>query len=63
VQEKHLTALMVTHNRREAVDYGRRLIMIARGHIGLATAGEEKVNTKVDDILDIFTKISIECGN
>ena len=63
VQEKHLTAMMVTHNLRYAVEYGSRLIMMDKGHIVLDKAGEEKVNTKVDDILDIFTKISIECGN
>ena len=60
---KHLTAMMVTHNLRYAVEYGSRLIMMDKGHIVLDKAGEEKVNTKVDDILDIFTKISIECGN
>ena len=63
VQEKHLTAMMVTHNLRYAVEYGSRLIMMDKGHIVLDKAGEEKVNTKVDDILDIFTKIRIECGN
>lgn len=63
VQEKHLTAMMVTHNLRYAVEYGSRLIMMDKGHIVLDKAGEEKVNIKVDDILDIFTKISIECGN
>ena len=44
-------------------DWDGGLIMMDKGHIVLDKAGEEKVNTKVDDILDIFTKISIECGN
>ena len=54
---------MVTHNLRYAADYGSRLIMMDKGHIVLDKGGEEKKNTKVEDILDIFTEISIECGN
>lgn len=63
VREKGLTAIMVTHNLRYAVEYGDRLIMMDKGHIVLDLDCEEKKNTKVDDILDVFTKISIECGN
>ena len=63
VKEKKLTAMMVTHNLRYAADYGSRLIMMDKGHIVLDKGGEEKKNTKVEDILDIFTEISIECGN
>ena len=63
VREKKLTAIMVTHNLRYAVEYGSRLIMIDKGHIVLDVKGEKKKNTKVEDILDLFTSISIECGN
>lgn len=63
VHEKKLTAIMVTHNLRYAVEYGSRLVMMDKGNIVLDLKGEEKQKTKVDDILDIFTKISIECGN
>jgi len=63
VKEKELTAMMVTHNLRYAVEYGSRLIMMDKGHIIMDKDGEEKKSTKVDDILDIFTQISIECGN
>ena len=63
VKEKKLTAMMVTHNLRYAADYGSRLIMMDKGHIVLDKGGEEKAKTKVEDILDIFTEISIECGN
>ena len=55
--------MMVTHNLRYAVEYGSRMLMLDRGHIVLDKRGEEKQRLKVDDILDIFTKISIECGN
>ena len=63
VREKKLTAMMVTHNLRYAVEYGSRMLMMDRGHIVLDRAGAEKQTTKVDDILDIFNRISIECGN
>lgn len=63
VREQKLTAMMVTHNLRYAVEYGSRMLMMDRGHIVLDKRGEEKQRLKVDDILDIFTKISIECGN
>ena len=63
VRQQKLTAMMVTHNLRYAVEYGSRMLMLDRGHIVLDKRGEEKQRLKVDDILDIFTKISIECGN
>lgn len=63
VAEKHLTTIMVTHNLRFAVEYGNRLLMMHQGHAVMDKKGEEKANTKVDDILDIFNAISIECGN
>lgn len=63
VKEKKLTAMMVTHNLRYAVEYGSRILMMDRGQVVLDADGEEKANMKVDDILDIFTRISIECGN
>ena len=63
VREKKLTAMMVTHNLRYAVEYGTRMLMMDRGHVVFDRAGEEKAATRVDDILDIFNRISIECGN
>lgn len=63
IKEKHLTAIMVTHNLRYAVEYGTRLLMMDRGNIILDKSDEEKQNSTVDDLLEIFNKISIECGN
>ena len=63
VKEKNLTAVMVTHNLRYAVEYGNRLLMMHQGKIVLDLAGEEKKAVKVDDILRQFNEISIECGN
>lgn len=63
VREKKLTAIMVTHNLRFAVEYGSRLLMMDRGRAVLDVAGGEKAATSIDDILKIFNAISIECGN
>lgn len=63
VREKKLTAMMVTHNLRYAVEYGDRVLMMDRGHVVLDRAGEEKKNTSMEDILGMFNQISIECGN
>lgn len=63
VKEKELTAIMVTHNLRYAVEYGSRLLMMDKGHIVLDKSGREKERLTVDDILSLFNQISIECGN
>ena len=63
VKEKHLTTIMVTHNLRHAVEYGNRLVMMHQGTAIIDKAGKEKENLNVEDILDKFNEISIECGN
>lgn len=63
VREKELTALMVTHNLRYAAEYGTRLLMLDKGQIVLDVSGEEKKTTTTESILQIFNRISIECGN
>ena len=63
IREKGLTALMVTHNLRYAVEYGDRILMMDRGHVVLDRAGAEKQATSIDDILGMFNQISLECGN
>lgn len=63
VREKQLTAIMVTHNLRYAVEYGDRILMMHQGHAVLDKAGEEKQAVRIDDLLTIFNEISIECGN
>lgn len=63
VEEKKLTAIMVTHNLRYAVEYGNRMLMMHRGKAILDKAGEEKRNVSVEVLLDTFNQISVECGN
>ena len=63
VKEKHLTTIMVTHNLRYAVDYGSRLLMMHQGEAVMDLSAKEKQELKVEDILEKFNAISIECGN
>lgn len=63
IREKKLTAIMVTHNLRYALEYGNRLVMMHQGQTVLDKSGEDKYNTKMEDLLRIFNEISIECGN
>ncbi len=63
VKEKHLTALMVTHNLKYALNYGDRLLMMHRGRIILDASGGEKSALQIRDLTDRFDEISIEDGN
>lgn len=63
VREKQLTTIMVTHNLRYAVEYGSRLVMMHEGRAIFDRSGVEKQNTAVEEVLALFTSISIECGN
>lgn len=63
VREKGLTTIMVTHNLRYAVEHGNRLIMMHQGEAIIDKAGEEKKALAIEDILNKFNEISIECGN
>lgn len=54
VQRDHLTTLMITHNMRDAIAHGNRLIMMDAGRIVVDICGEEKKNLTVQDLLDKF---------
>ena len=63
VREKQVTTIMVTHNLRYAVEYGSRLIMMHEGNVILDKTGEEKRGINTEEIMGIFNRISVECGN
>jgi len=63
VREKKLTTLMVTHNLRYAVNYGDRLIMMHQGRTVLDVAGLDRDAFAVEDLVKLFSEISIEMGN
>ncbi|MCP1101192.1 putative ABC transport system ATP-binding protein [Aequitasia blattaphilus] len=63
VREKKLTTIMVTHNLRYAIEYGNRLIMMHQGEVVLDKKGKEKEEESIENLLDKFNAISIECGN
>ncbi|MBR5319182.1 MAG: ABC transporter ATP-binding protein [Peptococcaceae bacterium] len=58
VERDHLTTLMITHNMRDALRCGNRLIMLYNGQIIIDVAGEEKKNLDVPDLLKMFEKAS-----
>ena len=63
VKEKQLTTIMVTHNLRYAVEYGDRLLMMHQGRAIIDKEGRKKQEMQIEDILERFNEISIECGN
>ena len=63
IEKKGLTALMVTHNLRFAVEYGTRLVMMHDGAAVIDSYGQNKADYKIEDLLKTFNEISIECGN
>ena len=58
VERTNLTTLMITHNMRDAIAYGNRLIMMYNGHIVVDVSGEEKKNLTVEQLLGLFSKAS-----
>lgn len=58
VEENNLTTLMITHNMKDAITYGNRLIMMHEGKIILDISGEEKKKLTVETLLQAFTKVS-----
>ena len=58
IEESHLTAMMVTHNMKDAIAHGNRLIMMNNGQIILDVSGEEKKKLTVEYLLEAFTKLS-----
>ena len=60
IEENHLTAMMVTHNMRDAIAHGNRLIMMNNGRVILNISGEEKKKLTVEDLLVKFEEVSGE---
>lgn len=60
VNRDHLTTLMITHNMRDAIAHGNRLIMMKDGRVILNISGEEKKKLTVEDLLEKFNVASGE---
>ncbi len=58
VQKSKLTTMMITHNMRDAIAHGNRLIMMYDGHIVVDVSGEEKKNLTVEQLLNLFSQAS-----
>ena len=60
VEENNLTTLMITHNMKDAIAHGNRLIMMHEGRIVLDIGPEEKKKLTVEDLLQKFEDVSGE---
>ena len=60
VRENNMTTLMVTHNMKDALTYGDRLIMFHLGHIILDVKGEEKKKLTPEDLLKMFEEADLK---
>ena len=58
VEKDRLTTMMITHNMRDAIAYGNRLIMMYEGHIVVDVSGEEKKHLTVEQLLSLFSQAS-----
>ena len=59
IVDKHqLTTLMITHNMRDAIHYGNRLIMMYNGHVVVDVSGEDKKRLTVEQLLSLFSQAS-----
>lgn len=58
IEENHLTAMMVTHNMKDAITHGNRLVMMHEGRIIYDVRGEEKARLHVSDLLSKFEEAS-----
>ena len=58
VSENHLTTLMITHNMKDAIAHGNRLIMMDAGRVVVDISGEEKKKLTVPDLLALFSSAS-----
>ena len=58
VGRDHLTTLKITHNMRDAIAHGNRLIMMYDGKIVIDVSGEEKKNLTVEGLLELFSRVS-----
>ncbi len=58
VQERHLTTLMVTHNMRDAIAHGNRLIMLDAGRVVVDVSGEQKQRLTPQELVELFSKAS-----
>jgi putative tryptophan/tyrosine transport system ATP-binding protein len=57
VEEQRLTALMVTHSMRHALDYGCRTVMLHEGQVAFDVAGDERRGLDVPDLLKLFSRV------
>lgn len=62
VEEAHLATVMVTHNMKQAIALGNRLVMMHKGEIVLELSGEKKRRAEVSELAELFSRCGIVDG-
>jgi putative ABC transport system ATP-binding protein len=57
VKENDVPTLMITHNMKDAIKYGNRLIMMKEGEIVYEAEGEKKTHLKIEDLVGLFEEV------
>ncbi len=57
VKENDVPTLMITHNMKDAIKYGNRLIMMKEGEIVYEAEGETKARLKIEDLVNLFEEV------
>ena len=60
VNQDNITTIMITHNMRDAIKYGNRLVMLSNGHIILDVKGEEKNNLTIEKLVKMFENTQVD---
>ena len=58
VEKDHVTTMMITHNMRDAIAHGNRVVMMYDGHVVVDVSGEEKKKLTVEQLLNLFSQAS-----
>ena len=58
IAKDKLTTVMITHNMRDAINHGNRLVMMYEGRVVVDVSGEEKKNLTVEQLLNLFSQVS-----
>jgi len=58
VEKDNLTTLMITHNMRDAIAYGNRLVMMCDGRVVVDVSGEDKKHLTVEQLMNLFSQAS-----
>ena len=63
IESNNLTTIMITHNMRDAITHGNRLIMMDSGNVISDISGEDKKKLTVNDLLEMFNRVGAQAND